>query len=678
MQLTRRRRGLAASAVTALAVSGLAVSGLALTAAPAHAASDDVRLVSQLNGKASVREADGFLFGNVSRTVALVAERLDPEATIAFEYNTDPQAGDEAAGWTPIGEPAAPPGRFVRVDWDAQVEEVSLAGSSVAIRAVATTGTATSYATHHDVAITGPESPVEAVGTDAPGGYFVQPYDDAGETRTLLAVHGATTAVDGEVEVSWWRSSDGTFQGQTNAAVTPMPIKLPEGGGTLGSFRTALDISGYDAEANDGELAVRGLRDTDDVATAAVYRQQLTTVEVGAVEEVVSSDGVRTEARVLDQEGAPVVGAEVRRQRDGGLLGYTDIDGAVEVEQDNGTTETYYANTTDADPFEEGTDVASTPYTAPEYVPVATDTEVVLADGALFDPDEYAEGDIVLQVVDQEGTPMAKAGETFSYALHPSDEAAPEPTTVTSDDRGRVVVPFDASGPEGEYTLVHTAPQSWGSTQSTDTFVTGQAAVTLTPARASTVSAGKVVYDGRLAVGDEPLADRVIDLTYTRGVERAPGGRADAGIAVGTKRKLTARVRTAADGSFKVTIVDPPEAGRPAERGGILRAHAAAADTADSATTDFGVPLRLSGVHNGGASDRLVVDAPAWVAGERVEVFRKARPGVWRLVRTAKLGRDGAAFRVEDRNGDRATRYLVRLVASDDVPRTRSNGVNLR
>ena len=688
MQLNKLGHGLAVSAVSALVISGLA-------AVPAHAADSDVRLLSQQDGLASVKR-DASEPRRAS--VTLAAERLAPDAEITFQYNPDPSAGDAAAGWVdvPILEGSSFTGSYVAIEW---TPDSALVGTSVAIRAVATTSGATTYSTRNNVALSGAASPVEAVSigvfeiffgspffSEFPGAFFTQPYADSSRTARLARVTGTTSATGGTVELSAWNSEAGAFQGTVDAAVAPYRLKttsgFPSGSSTYvdgGRYAGVLDITAFDAQAGD-QLAIRAERDSDDVVAAQLQAQAIGSIQAAGP---ATTGPTTTEVplTVLDTNALPVVGAEVRRASDGTLVGYTNVDGMVTAKQPNSTDESYYANTSDVDAFQEGTDVATGPITAPEYVPVLADTEAVLADGDVFDDREYAAGDVALQLVDEYGLPFA-GEEELSYALYPSDGTAPEMTTATTDENGVLAVPFDPSGPDGEYTLDFTSPSSVEGGDHTVTFVAGDAVLGLTPLAGTAPSGGRITYGGTLEVEGQPLAGRAVDLTYTRGTEQSPGTGADASLLVGDARSLAGQVTSDEDGTFSVTVADVVEAGGPGETGGKVTVRVlgdALAATADftpapvqtpppttTPTPDSGklvVKLRLKGKDTADGSDRLRVRGPESVAGLRTRIHVRRPGGSWRVAKGVDLDKTGDATVVlTDRNGDEVTRYRVRLI----------------
>ena len=75
-----------------------------------------------------------------------------------------------------------------------------------------------------------------------------------------------------------------------------------------------------------------------------------------------------------------------------------------------------------------------------------------------------------------------------------------------------------------------------------------------TPSSASTPLPGKaaagaeITYAGSLTVEGRPLADRAVDLAYTRGTEESPGKGADAALVVGAARELAGEVVTGTTG----------------------------------------------------------------------------------------------------------------------------------
>ncbi|SFC51434.1 hypothetical protein SAMN04487968_107129 [Nocardioides terrae] len=688
MQRQSLMRGLAVSAVAALAVTGLATTAHAETASPVSPT-----LISQFSGKASVRYDGAFLSNTMS--VRLTA-RVDPSATAVFEYNVDPDASDEADGWAVVDGAVLTPdaGGYVTGSWSA----AALAGRTVAVRVAATLGVGeeavTSYATRRDVKVTGQSSPTNSVLlTTSAQGYFPQPYVSAGHTATLAAVLGTTSASDGDVALSWWRASDGTFQGRTDAAVSPTAFKasfdpgdlpsLPSPTGSSvpgGFFSGALDISAFDAQDGpDGAiLAIAARRDSDDVLPVTLHEQTISHISFDAFGDP-TPDGTPAILSVSDENGAPVAGAQVRRLPDNALVGYTDGAGHVSALQPAASTVTYYANAADDATFDAPDDVKTTTGATPAYAPEATSTVARLADGSAFDSDEYAAGDVALQIVDQKGAPYASASQV-SYSLYRTGSTPTAPVTATADATGRVVIPVNAAM-AGSYTLDYTTPnEARVDHRLRTTFTVGDSVLTLAAGVASAPSGGRMTYVGSLSVGGKPMPGRTIDLSYARGHELAPGRLADAGI--GAARALTGTTTTNALGQFSVTVQDQAEAGNPSESGRLTAVSSNAHESAP-AGTQFGpgrttVVVGLGGAGRGARADRVKVAAPVAVAGKVVVLFRKVHGHRWVRVAAHKLNRRGVAkLTVADHNGTARTRYRAVLRGGVTVKRSTSDVLEL-
>lgn len=681
-------RGLAASAVAALAVTGLA------TFSTAHADNPSaVTLLSQFTSKASTRQdADGAMNSSTSTTITLTAAVADPTSTAAFQYNPDPDATDTSDGWTDIVTAQTPTNGYVTFEW----APPGLAGQTIALRAAVTAadGVTTTYSTRNDVAISDGTSDVNAVRlTNTSQGYFTQPYADSGHTATLAAVAGSTSATDGNVALSWWNAADGTFQGQTNAAVTPTSFKLanqPYSTNTIegGTFAGALDISAFDAQSGD-VLPIAAERDSDAVVPVTLQSQTINSI-YASFPHPSTSKSEDTVLTVLDQNGQPIAGAEVRRESDGALVGYTDGLGDVTATQTPGSTVSYYANATDADGYDPADGDVATDATAPDYIPIATSVKARLADGAAFDAHEYAAGDVALQVLDQEGSPYTtQPGAEVTYAVYPKGGSAGATATGTTDSAGRIVVPFDPST-AGSYTLAYSNPGKTALAHTT-TFTVGDSTLALTPGKGWQLSGGRITFSGSLTVAGKPMAGRQISLKYARGTELAPGSGADAGI--GSARRLTATVTTNADGRFSVTVQDRHETIYPAESGtltartadNVASASSTVSGNADDTATASAhfvahrgsAALELTGTSGKGGTDRLTVRTLAGLAGRKVTLYREIG-GTWTKVSTAKLGRHGVArFVVADKNGAGTSRYRVTLPGSPLVRRATSNVLTL-
>jgi hypothetical protein len=676
-------KGLAASAVGALAVTGLTVG---LPAAPASAVGEGVVLVSLFNQghDASVR------WDGTDRAIGLVALRLNPAATISFEYNPNPTATDATPGWVTLaGGLTSDIGDYTNYTW---IPGPSLVGTTVAVRAVATVAGTPTYSTRQGVAITASVGDPNSVSLDTTSiGFFDQPYASTGRTATRAAVTGFTSATDGTAQLSWWRASDQTFQGQVNAQVEPYQLKVfdapsPNTYVAGGTFSGDLDITAFDADAGD-VIAFGAELESDDVQPATLYAQTVGSVSAVA-QQVPAGQPTTVTVTVVDTTSSPsakpIAGAEVRRSGDGSLVGYTDGAGQVRDVQTSGSLGSYYANTTDNDAFEAGTDVSTAVST---YAPSATYAQLHSEDGRAFDDDEYAAGDLYLQVSDQNRAPMP-AGATASYRIYPSSAAPPATyETATTDSHGRAPLGFAPQGPDGGYTIdYHVSTQ----TDATFTFTAGDSVLTVAPPAGVAGPGGQIAVNGSLNVAGKPLAGRRVAVTYTRGVELVPGNTADAGLVDGANLTLSKTVTTDASGAFSFIVDDPVEKPQGAEPGGKLALSTLAAaggaltgnpNESASATTEFGstkgkVKIALKG-SSAGAKDKLVVKAPDSVAGETVKFFRVVN-GKLVSIKSRKLDKKGdAALKVADTNGSGTTTYVVKLVASDRVKGAKSKKLPL-
>ena len=679
-------RSLAASAVGALAVTGLAVG---VIAGPAGAAGPAVVFVSlhNQNGDGSVR------FDGWDNAVDLVAMRLDPAATITFQYNLDPAAGDATAGWTTAPGTVTLAGDYARLPW---VPDASLLGREVAIRAVATVGGTSTYSTRQGVAIARAEWGTETVAVnryypssdDSTVGFFDQPYASTSRTATHLSVQSFTSATGGTAQVSWWNPATQAFQGSVDAAVLPSDLKVPgiysgvPGGGV---FYADLDITAFDADAGD-ILAVAAELDTDDVRASALYAQTLGTVNATAP---LVPDGQPTTAtvQVLDSMSRPMAGVEVRRVG-GSLVGYTDGAGLVRDPVVGGAVPaSYYANATDTDAYEAGTDLQDTTDVA---VPAASDLLPVFVDGRVFDDDEYAAGDLYLLVNDGLAPRTPIPGESVEYRIYPTGSTPPATyQTAVSGADGRAVMAFAPQGPDGDYTIDYHFPLS---TDTTVTFTAGDGAIAFTPAAGSAAPGGQVTLRAGLTVAGKPLQGRRVGATYARGVELVPGTTADAGLVSGAQQVLSLNGASDTLGAFTVTVRDPAEAPQGAEPGGKLTvatlAAAAgrhpltgnAAETA-SATVVFGTAkgkakVKLKG-KSAGRKDKLVVKGPDSLGGEKVTFFRMSGKKLVKL-KSKRLNKSGdVVLKVADKNGSGTTTYVVKVVPSDRVQGSKSKKVEV-
>ena len=650
----------------------------------AGAAGPGVTFVSLYNqgNDASVR------YDGSDGAISLVAQRLDPAATIAFEYNANPAAGDASPGWTAIAGAPTVIEDLVSLRWTPDAAQL---GQQVAVRAVSTAPSGTTYSTRHGVVIARAEWGTESVSavrsffSSGNLGYFQQPYADSGRTATRAALHGFSSANSGTVQVGWWDPATQSFRGKVDAVVRPVELKVSPGnyvpGG--GDYAADLDISAFGAAPGDA-IAVGAELDTDEVNLTQLSAQTITNLTANAPD-VAAGQPTPVTIAVYDGGGGAIAGAEVRRLPDSSLVGYTDGDGQVHDTGIDGALVDYYVNTTDVNAYEAGTDVTA-PTGAYTVTPASIDP--VLLDGRVFDDDEYAAGDVAIKVTDN--FRLAVPGADVEYRVYPTGTTPPAVyQTASSDAQGLVRIAFAPQGPDGSYTLDYRIPAS--SDQSI-TFTAGDAGLTLTPTAGVAAPGGQVQLTGALTIGGLPLSNRRVAAAYTRGVELVPGTTADAVLADGAARVLAMTSTTDPLGVVTYVVDDPDEKPQGAETGGTLGLATQppagggvsltgnAAETA-TATTTFGTKkgkakVKLKGSSTG-AKDKLVVKGPDSVRGERVTLFRVVG-GKLKKVTTKKLGRKGdTVLKVQDANGDAPTTYVVKLLSSERVKGSKSKKLTL-
>jgi hypothetical protein len=681
-------KGLAASAVGALALTGLAVG---LPAGLATAAGPGVAFLSLYNqgNDASVR------FDGGDSGITLTALRLDPTATISFEFNTDPSAGDGSPGWTAVPGTPTSVGEYRELVW---TPDPALTGTEVAVRAVATAGGGVTYATRQGVAIARADWGTETVALSRTSsgslnvGYFRQPYASTGRTAVRASVRGLTSASAGAVQVGWWDPATQSIQGKVDAAVEASDLKTMTPGTFIrggGSFRADLDITAFSPGPGDA-IALAGELDTDEVHLAALYEQTPATV-VAFAPEVPAGPPTTVTISVEDSTTVDVAGVEVRRQSDGSLVGYTDGAGVLRDPQLFGSIDSYYVNTTDTDAYEAGTDLTATVAT---YVPSATTALPVLLDGRVFDDDEHAAGDLYFRVEDQsrEGEPMP--GASVSYRIYPTGTTPPATyQTAIANNQGRAPIAFAPQGPDGDYTVDY---HLGADADKTVSFTAGDASLGLTPGSGAAAPGGEVTLKAALTVAGKPLPNRRVAAAYARGIELVPGQIADAALVNGATRVLSLLAETDPLGGFSVTVDDPAESSQAAETKGKLALSSIAASAGGislagnpnesaSAAIAFGsakgkAKVKLKG-KSAGNKDKLVVKGPDSVAGEKVRFYRVVN-GKLRAIKaskkSSKLNKSGdTVLKVTDSNANGLTTYVVKLVTSERVKGSKSKKLRL-
>lgn len=568
------KRGLAAVAVSALAVTGLpALAGTAnaVSLSNSVATADSVVLAAPATNMSTKNDGQ-------NSTVRLEALGGNNVASVKFEY----QIG--AGAFNTIATVSRNDNGAFSHEWAA----AGLDGATVNLRATGLAADGTTVGTPATTSGT-VSSTADSVNVNdgAQVGVFQKPdYDGANDDVATnpaddaaaenVIVSGTASKTNSTPALAWWDAD-------TNAAAGNQPAWVADGSGTsttasgatTGTWAGVMNINGYDYGTGD-ELLVRATDGTDDAEGFALYKQAITTVTASADRtDVPAGQTAAVTVTVKDQNGNPIAGAEVR-DSDGTLIGQTNRNGQVTTAQNPGT-KYYYANATASNAYEpEVGDKKSDSITVTQYAPAPKSLDGNSADGDAFDNDEYSSGDITVQVLDQKGNEVDSTGQALQYywIFTPTGGGTVERTPATGTlpgtptaNAGEYVVelPSDYQTQSGTYELFAglTADPLGNDPIPASKVLTvkaGEATITYDEASPEQALAGTTeVVDGQLTLPDGTgLPNRQIDLTYTRGTgtDASPdSGFVQSNGTIG----LGISVKTAADGSFSVTVKDPAE-----------------------------------------------------------------------------------------------------------------------
>ncbi len=509
-------------------------------------------------------------------TIRLEAEVLNGTTPVTFQYNPDPAADLKTAGtnWVTITTTVANDDGYASHEWDG----AGLVGGQVALRAAVTVGGVTKYSGRNSVAILGGGAPEDSVNINdgSAKGVFQEPYTETAGTERNVVVDGTTssTTTADSVSLYWWKDADDTKQGATTT-----PVKVAKDAKT-GTFSGVVNVDGFDFSGNPDEVAFGAELDTDDIEAFTLYNQTIDKVTAAPTSSTVAGSGSKdVVVTVVDQNGAPIAGAEVRKQN-GDVVGYTNGAGKVTASQAGGTTSYYYANATDSNPFEAGLgDKKSEDVTVGQYNPEASKLKGTSANGAAFDVDEYDGDDIQVQVQDQQDADFSTTQTveySWTFTAFDGDPAGkdlndPNGTAVAVAGKANIPLPIQAEG--GTYVLTASLKANPASgtgavpAAQVLTVKVGQADIKFDDAQESAPAGTKQDVAGKLVLEDGTgLGARPITLTY------APDGAGNAGFDQETGAdQLTRTVKTAADGTFSATLDDPAVAtgAQPTETGTI-------------------------------------------------------------------------------------------------------------
>lgn len=554
---TGTKRGLAATATSALAIAGLpllAGSAGAVTHTSTLGA-DSVDLVQPVSTTVSAKP-DGQ--NATQRLTALGGSNV---TGVRFEY----RIGADGP-WTTIGtaQTRNDDGAFA-FEWT----PTPIAGATnVTLRAVGLGPATPPTDDLSGVAVNNNADTVNvADGTTLD--VFQAPYTNGATAGQYAVVEGTSSAPAATPTLDFYDPSADAFAGRNSATTSTTPQASP-----TGTWRGVLDITGYDYGGGTDEILVKaagGNGTADDAESFVINRQTIGTVTAEPTNANVPGTGnADITITVLDADGDPIAGAEVRREG-GAYVGQTDALGQVTTTQAGGTRSFYYANATDSDPFEAGLgDKRSQDVTVGQYDPEPTSLEATSANGEAFDYDEYDADDIQVQVKDQEGADVPfeqSALQTVEYTwTFRAFDGAPtaretEGTTVVGPD-GNANIPLPQDRSEGgTYTLraalVANPLTGDGAIDEAEvlTLKAGQAAIELAD-EVSGAAGTDAAVAGTLALEDGTgLPGRPITLTYTPG----QGGDAAFDQQSGADDEVRT-VTTGEDGSFSATLDDPAAA----------------------------------------------------------------------------------------------------------------------
>ena len=593
------KRGLAIAAVSALAVTGL--PSLA-SAAPLATTGDAVTFYSQTSGNGSTQN-DG-----VNQTVHLLASAGDVVDTVRFQYRISGGAAHT------IKTVSRANGVF-SAEWD----PTPIAGAvNVTIEAAGlnTNGDPAGGAIPSKPVVLGAASAAVDI-ANAPGsevGAFKQPY--SGANNKLLGTVSGTTSGGGTPGISTFG-----LLGTTTADVI-------DGN----SFSSIVNLSGYTLTTPaDDEAVIIATAGSEDAEAVTLYKQDITSITAEPTPEFVAG-GPGTQGdvtvTVLDQKGKPIAGARVAGPQ--GFFGatstkYTNSKGEAlftgVIATTAGADYSYHVDTDIQTGYQSNKDLEKTA-TVTRYAPTLETLEASSADGAAFDVDENATGDITVTGKDQHDGNITASGVRGTWTIEPFDTSLPT-TTNPATIAGSTNVALPTGEPDGTYTLNTyidkdgVLGQGPGDLSADPLVLTvGQAEITWDNAAANAqVPAGTATtQQGLIALSDGTvLGGRTAEVLYTPGgagnAKFSPTQPTGTVLVNGTHTTVT----SAADGTFSVSVSDPAATPQPSERGGELDATSAAlnvssADSTPDQVIDF-IELTADSVDIGNRAD--LVDGEA-------------------------------------------------------------------
>ena len=556
------KRGLAATAVSALAVAGLPLLASSASATPLTGTGDSINLVSQVNDGAVSSRDD-----RTNKSISLTATAGASVASVKFEYSLN-----GGATWTAIDTVSSRHHGTFTTEW-APDKAIDTLRVTLRVTAYNAAGASLGSSERTNVQVNPGASTHTVELSDGELGVFQQPYGVLRNAHTV-AITGTSSAETGRVLVNA-ENNGGSTVGQVGVDLAK------------GAFAATLNLnndtrstdpyrySDWSTTAN--ELLVTATAPsggTTDTEAFALYKQEIAEVLVTPVSaKVAAGNEARITVTVLDQKGKPISGARVNR--DGASIlseRFTGADGTVTFNQGVGEAARYYADATDNRGYSETAgDKISEAVTVTEYTPRPDSLFGASADGAVLDLDEWTGNEISVQVRDQENADLNTSGQQLQYVwkFTPFRGAAVADVsgTVTTESGGKFTVPKPAGNVEGTYELLAalTADARGNGaipSRSVLTFKAGQAELVYDAAPEHAPAGTAVTYTGKLQLKDSGgagLAGRSVTFNSTAGTAGTDAVKDAALVGANGAPVSSLGVTTAADGGFAVTVKDPAE-----------------------------------------------------------------------------------------------------------------------
>ena len=619
---SRSTRSLSLAIAAVVGASGLGLLPSAGWAAPLPAGYGAVTFLTFETAPGAASTDRTFLNrgdDGTNSTIRLEAGAPGTVASVRFEYDTvTPGFPNDTVVTTPIETVNRNDDGAFAVEWAGP--PAGLPGVTYNVRAVGLTGAGSVASSAVKEGVTFTSNPGVNLTNGTNLGYFKVPYAGPTKDHAMVAVTGTRgpgETANGSPVVR--DTSVGAFDadGGRSSTIASAPVS----NAAAGAFAIALDLGtgpGSGAAGTVDQVALwadikRGatLRDTDTEAFT-LYKQAITTVTATPDRTNVSpGESASVLVTVTDQNGKPVVGAQVVQAVTGApapttSAGTTDVNGQVTVVQAGGSTASYYANADDVIAFDSTKgDRKSADVAISNVQAVPTSLAATSADGAAFDLDETDNSpstgtgndgdatDVTVQVKDQQGN-NAVAGNSqaleYYWTVTPFNGGASTrfpasgSSTGTPEGGGKFSVVVPAGG-NGTYELVAglTADAITTSgaiaSRSVLSVKAGQAGIAWDKTSPQEAPAGTTSQvTGRLELPDGTgLPGRDLALTFQRDTNTADEDQTpEAGFASNGAIVTSTTVTTATGGAFSVTVSDLSETPQRPELGDNIDAASAA------------------------------------------------------------------------------------------------------